>query len=287
MTRLVGINHVALEVGDVGEALAFYGRFFDLTLRGRVDGAAFIDIGDQFLALMEGRSGPADRARHFGLVVDDKEPTRRGLESAGVEIRPGRGLDFLDPWGNYVQVVQYDEVQFTKAERVLHGMGLDLGKSEAALEELRAKGLRVVAPAITPHIVVRGAAEAAEWYVRALAAAELSRIPIPDGRLLSVELRFGDSTVRLTDEFPELEVFSPQTIGGTAVVLHLSTDEVDALWQRALDAGAEVLHPLADQFWGNRQGQIADPFGHRWNLSQPLRTVSPDELVRAAAAMFG
>ncbi len=105
------------------------------------DGAAFIDIGDQFLALMEGRSGGPDRARHFGLVVDDKEATRRALESAGVEIRPGRGLDFLDPWGNFVQVVQYDEVQFTKAERVLRGMGLELGKTKAALAELRAKDL--------------------------------------------------------------------------------------------------------------------------------------------------
>ena len=141
MTRLVGINHVALEVGDVEEALAFYGRFFEFTLRGRSRGAAFIDIGDQFLALMEGRSGGPDSARHFGLVVDDKEATRRALESAGVEIRPGRGLDFLDPWGNFVQVVQYDEVQFTKAERVLHGMGLALGKTEAALAELRAKDL--------------------------------------------------------------------------------------------------------------------------------------------------
>jgi PhnB protein len=142
-------------------------------------------------------------------------------------------------------------------------------------------------PTITPHIVVRGAAEAVEWYVLALGAVELSRVPLPDGRLLSVELRFGDSTLRLTDEFPELDVLSPQTIGGTAVVLHLSTDDVDVLWQRALDAGAEVLHPLADQFWGNRQGQIADPFGHRWNLAQPLREVSPDEVARAAAAAFG
>jgi PhnB protein len=141
--------------------------------------------------------------------------------------------------------------------------------------------------AVTPHIVVRGAAGAAEWYVRALAAEELSRLPLPDGRLLSVELRFGDSTVRVADEFPELDVLSPETIGGTAVVLHLSTDDVDALWQRALDAGAEVLHPLADQFWGNRQGQIADPFGHRWNLAQPLREVSSEELARAAAAAFG
>jgi PhnB protein len=142
-------------------------------------------------------------------------------------------------------------------------------------------------PAITPHIVVRDAAEPAEWYVRALAAEELSRVPLPDGKLLSVELRFGDSTVMLADEFRELDVLSPQTIGGTAVVLHLSTDDVDALWQRALEAGAEVLHPLADQFWGNRQGQIADPFGHRWNLAQPLRKVSPEELARAAAATFG
>jgi len=141
VTRLVGINHVALEVGDVEEALAFYGRFFEFTLRGRSPGAAFIDLGDQFIALMEGRSAPPDRARHFGLVVDHKEATRRALESAGVHIRPGRGLDFLDPWGNYIQVVQYDEVQFTKTDQVLQGMELDLGKSERALAELRAKGL--------------------------------------------------------------------------------------------------------------------------------------------------
>jgi catechol 2,3-dioxygenase-like lactoylglutathione lyase family enzyme len=141
VTRLVGINHVALEVADVDEALAFYGRFFEFTLRGRSKGAAFIDMGDQFLALMKGDANGPDRARHFGLVVDDKEAARRALESAGVPIRPGPGLDFLDPWGNFVQVVQYDEVQFTKDERVLRGMGLDLGKREAAVAELRAKGL--------------------------------------------------------------------------------------------------------------------------------------------------
>jgi PhnB protein len=141
--------------------------------------------------------------------------------------------------------------------------------------------------AITPHIVVRGAAQAAEWYVRALGAQERSRVPLPDGKLLTVELRFSDSTVRLTDEFPDLDVLSPEAIGGTPVVLHLTTADVDALWQQALDAGAEVIHPLEDQFWGNRQGQIADPFGHRWNLAQPLRDVPPDELARAAAAAFG
>ena len=140
--RLVGINHVALEVGDVDEALAFYGRFFDFELRGRVPGMAFVDLGDQFLALGEGRSQPPDEHRHFGLVVDDKEATRRALEEAGVEILPGRGLDFLDPWGNRVEIVGYRDIQFTKAPGVLRGMELEgLDKSESALEELRRKGL--------------------------------------------------------------------------------------------------------------------------------------------------
>ena len=141
MTRLVGINHVALEVGDIEEALAFYGQIFDFTLRSRSRGAAFIDIGDQFIALMEGRTGPPDRARHFGLVVEDKEAVRKKLEEAGVEIRPGRRLDFQDPWGNTVEVVQYDHVQFTKTARVLRGMGLELGKTPEALAELQAKDL--------------------------------------------------------------------------------------------------------------------------------------------------
>jgi lactoylglutathione lyase len=140
--RLVGINHVALEVGSVDDALAFYGRIFDLELRGRAGRMAFIDIGDQFIALSEGRTQPPDRARHFGLVVDDKEATRRALAEAGVEIQPGRGLDFRDPWGNHIQVVDYREIQFTKAPEILRGMGLDgLTKTEQALAELRDKGL--------------------------------------------------------------------------------------------------------------------------------------------------
>ena len=140
--RLVGVNHVALEVGDLEEALAFYGRFFDFTLRGRVRGMAFLDMGDQFLALGEGRTQPADEHRHFGLVVDDLEATRQALEEGGVEILPGRGLDFLDPWGNRVQVVDYRDVQFSKTAAVLRGMGLDgLEKSERARAELRDKGL--------------------------------------------------------------------------------------------------------------------------------------------------
>jgi catechol 2,3-dioxygenase-like lactoylglutathione lyase family enzyme len=142
MPRLVGINHVALEVGSIDEALDFYGRIFDLELRGRGGRMAFIDIGDQFIALAEGRTQPPDRHRHFGLVVDDLAATRRALEEAEVEIQPGRGLDFLDPWGNLVQVVDYREVQFTKAPGILRGMGLaELPKTEQALTELREKGL--------------------------------------------------------------------------------------------------------------------------------------------------
>jgi lactoylglutathione lyase len=140
--RLVGINHVAVEVDDLDEALAFYGRVFQFELRGRVPGMGFLDMGDQFLAVSEPRSQPPDGARHIGLVVDDKAAARRALEEAGAEILPGRGLDFRDPWGNHFQVVEYGEIQFTKAPGVLRGMDLgSLDKTPAALEELRRKGL--------------------------------------------------------------------------------------------------------------------------------------------------
>jgi len=140
--RLVGLNHVALEVGDVGEALEFYGQIFEFELRGRGSRMAFIDMGDQFVALAQGRTQPPDAHRHFGLVVDDKEAARRALQEVGVEV-PGSGrLDFRDPWGNHVEVVDYREIQFTKSESVLRGMGLEgLEKNDAALAELRAKGL--------------------------------------------------------------------------------------------------------------------------------------------------
>ena len=143
MARLVGINHVALEVGDIDEALAWYGRFFDLVLRGRAGQAmAFVDMGDQFLALARGRTQPPDGARHLGLVVDDKEGVRAALAEAGVAVTSPPDLSFRDPWGNHIQVVEYGEIQFTKAESVLRGLGLeDLRKSEQALEELRSKGL--------------------------------------------------------------------------------------------------------------------------------------------------
>ena len=140
--RLVGLNHIALEVGDVEEALEFYGRIFEFELRGRGGRMAFIDMGDQFIALAAGRTQPPDAHRHFGLVVDDKEGARRTLQEAGVDVQARGSVDFRDPWGNHVQVVQYDEIQFTKTDHVLRGMGLEnLEKSERALEELRAKGL--------------------------------------------------------------------------------------------------------------------------------------------------
>ena len=140
--RLVGLNHVALEVGDIEEALSFYGRLFAIERVDRVAGMAFIDMGDQFIALSEVEHGPPDRARHFGLVVDDKAAAREVLEEAGVEISRGRFLDFRDPWGNLVQIVDYRDIQFTKDPGVLRGMGLaDLEKRPEALEELREKGL--------------------------------------------------------------------------------------------------------------------------------------------------
>ena len=139
---------------------------------------------------------------------------------------------------------------------------------------------------ITTHIVVRDAARAAAWYTATLGAEERSRLAVPDGKLMQVELRFGDSTVMLADEFPELGVLSLLSIGGTATVLHLGTENVDALWERALAGGAEVRQPLADAFWGERYGQIVDPFGHRSGLAQHLRDVPQAELEQAVAALF-
>jgi len=140
--RAMGFNHVALEVGDIDAALAFYGRLFEFKLRSKSTTAAFIDLGDQFIALQKGRTQPADDGRHFGLVVDDKEAVRKALADAGVEALPGPFLDFLDPWGNRIEIVGYANIQFTKAPNVLRGMGLShLSKNQAAIKELTDKGM--------------------------------------------------------------------------------------------------------------------------------------------------
>jgi PhnB protein len=140
---------------------------------------------------------------------------------------------------------------------------------------------------ITVHLVCRDAARAAAWYVQALGADERGRVPVPDGRFMQIELRFGDSTVMIADEFPEMGVVSPLSFGGVYSTLSIHTDDVDALWQSAVEAGAEVLQPLQDMFWGDRHGEIIDPFGHKWALAQHVRDVPADEIRAAAAALFG
>jgi len=140
--RAVGINHIALEVGDIDEALEFYGNFLSFTLRGKGDTMAFIDLGDQFIALSKVEDKPRDNERHFGLVVDDKDAVRLALDEMGVEIASSRFLDFYDPWGNRIEIVGYQGIQFTKADNVLSGMGLaDLEKTDKAIQELADKGM--------------------------------------------------------------------------------------------------------------------------------------------------
>jgi lactoylglutathione lyase len=143
MARLVGINHVALEVGDIDDALAWYGAVFEFELRGRHSNRmAFIDMGDQFIALASARTQSPDGSRHVGLVVDDKEAVRERLQARGVAVQAGGSLDFRDPWGNHVQVVDYRDIQFTKTPAILRGMKLEtLGKREQAIAELQAKGM--------------------------------------------------------------------------------------------------------------------------------------------------
>jgi predicted enzyme related to lactoylglutathione lyase len=140
--KAVGINHVALEVGDIDKALDFYGKFLEFEIESQSESAAFIYFGDQFINFMAGRTQGPDQGRHFGIAVDDKERVRRTLEQMGVEILNGRFLDFIDPWGNRVEITTYQNIQFTKADHVLKGMGLDdINKTENALDELRKKNM--------------------------------------------------------------------------------------------------------------------------------------------------
>ncbi len=140
---------------------------------------------------------------------------------------------------------------------------------------------------VTPHLVVPDADAAASWYSKAFGAVEVSRVPLPGGKVMTVELRLGDTPVHVASEFPDFGILSPLSIGGTATVLQIQTADADAFWSRALDAGAEAHHELADQFWGERQGQLTDPYGHRWNVAQRVRDVPQDEIVAAAARIFG
>jgi uncharacterized glyoxalase superfamily protein PhnB len=140
---------------------------------------------------------------------------------------------------------------------------------------------------LTAHTVVSDATEASAWYQRAFGASERARLTLPDGKVLTVVLRIGDSEIHVASEFPAAGILAPPSIGGTATVLQLQTDDADELWRRALAAGGKVLHDLVEQFWGERHGQLEDPFGHRWNIAQHVRDLSPDEIEAAAAKAFG
>ncbi len=140
---------------------------------------------------------------------------------------------------------------------------------------------------LTSHLVTRNPEAAAAWYGKVLGATEDSRITLPGGRVLTIELLFGDSRLAIADEFPDMGIVSPLTLGGTYGALHLAVEDANAAWQRAIDAGAEVFEPLHDAFWGDRTGQFIDPFGHRWAIDQHLRDVPRDEVARLAAAAFG
>jgi PhnB protein len=139
---------------------------------------------------------------------------------------------------------------------------------------------------VTPHFVVPEAAEAAAWYIRAFGAQEQSRVPLPGGNVMTVVLKIGDSAVHVGSEFPQAGILSPRSIGGTAIVLQINTDDAAALWKQAIASGATAVHELADQFWGERHGQLIDPFGHRWNVAQHIRDVPDEEVARAAAQVF-
>ena len=140
---------------------------------------------------------------------------------------------------------------------------------------------------LTCHLVTRNPAAAAAWYGSVLGAVETSRITLPGGQVMTIELRFGDSTMAIADEFPDAGVVSPLTLGGTYGALHLAVEDADAVWQRALDQGATEFEPLHDAFWGERTGQFIDPFGHRWAVDQHIRDVPPEQVARLAAEAFG
>jgi PhnB protein len=139
---------------------------------------------------------------------------------------------------------------------------------------------------VTPSIIVKGAAKAIDWYRKALGADEVSRFEGPGGRIMHAEIKIGDSHIMMGDEMPEHNVRGPATLGGSPVSFFIYQANVDAAWKRAVDAGAKVGQPLADQFWGDRAGSITDPFGHQWWLAQHIKDMTKEELRKAAEATF-
>jgi PhnB protein len=294
--RILSTHHVAISTPDLARLRAFYTETLALPVVGGFPGQPiiFVGAGDSAIEIEQEIPSPDCLRRsgwnHVAWQVEDVDAAYAELSARGVvfDVAPEdfppaaptmRIAFFRDPDGNLVELIRPLGDRYPAAFFDSEG---STTMTQAAVNAIP-DGLHT----ITPHIVVRGAARAAEWYGQALGAVERSRVAVPGGKLMSVELWFGDSAVMVADEFPELGVLSPQSIGGTPVVLNLFTEDVDALWRRAVDAGAEVVHPLQDQFWGDRQGQITDPFGHRWGLAQHVRDVPPEEIARAAAQAFG
>src|SRR3954447_4229210 len=255
----------------------------------RTDGESDDHCGGHLLAGRDRWSRPPRRVRIHGRSARDRPPARQPRRALLVpEGRVGR----VDGGGPDRAAPRLP--LFAGAGRPPHHRRRRRARCDRAdAAQLRPRrrpawraGHRMSALAIIPHLVVRDAAAAAEWYTAALGAEERGRLAVPGGKLMQLELRFGSSTVMLADEFPDMGVLSPLSIGGTATVLHLSTDDVDAVWQRAIDGGAAVRQPLAEVFWGERYGQITDPFGHRWGLAQHLRDVPREQLERAVAELF-
>ena len=137
---------------------------------------------------------------------------------------------------------------------------------------------------VSPHLVVRGGAEAIEFYEKAFGAKEIRRSPGPTGKLMHAELKIGDSRIFLNDEFPEMGAKSPLSLDGSPVTIHLYVEDVDSLWQQAVNAGAKVTFPLADQFWGDRYGVLTDPFGHSWSMASHIKDMTPEEIRKAGEA---
>lgn len=139
---------------------------------------------------------------------------------------------------------------------------------------------------VTPHLVCEGAADAIAFYQKAFGAVEVSRMPGPDGKIMHADIRIGDSQLMLCDDFPDYGSRGPRALGGTAVVIHLYVEDADAVWARALEAGARPTMPLSDMFWGDRYGQVVDPFGHRWSIATHKQNLTPDQIMESMKAMM-
>jgi lactoylglutathione lyase len=274
--RAVGFNHVALEVGDIDEALAFYGSLFEFKLRGKSNTMAFIDLGDQFIALQKGRRQPADDGRHFGLVVDDKEAARATLQAAGVTPLEGPFLDFRDPWGNRVEIVGYDNIQFTKAPNVLHGMGLTyLTKNENAQMELAEKGMAISQPTPgVPRTRSGGAAAIKSVSAVTLATHNMARA-VSFYRVLGFEISHGGdgaafTTFRAGTSFLNLVAQPAErkwSWWGRVIFYH---SDLDSLYESVIAAGYRPDAPPRDAEWGERFFHLTDPDGHELSFAWPL-----------------